>query len=185
MTKLVKSKDINNMRKSLDCTISKYWKIIKSENIMDVASREAGLGSGYDLKALLNTIKQLSDKRVKLKLMMQAINLNIKDSDGKIDFSAISKDTNYETIFKVCELKEQLSHLSSIKPLKYNRKSGKALSEIFNSAKLGTMKNKLTLAINSLDKKMEAFNENTIIELDEKEFSMELCFANVKFAQAA
>lgn len=167
---LMNSKDIIKIRKSIDFDITKYWRIIRSENIMSEKARDAKMGSCYDLKMLLNEIHQLAAKRIKLKLMLQAINLNLKDDKGHIDFNKIGSDTNYETIFRACELKEELSQLSAIHTLTPKMKSNKnnKLIEIFDAATLGRMKHALIIKINKQDKMLEDFNNNTFIDMDIK-----------------
>ena len=89
----IKSSNIITKRDALNKEITKYWKIIRQENIMSKAAVSAGMGSGFDLKALYNSIKRKGEARVKTKLYLQALNM------GYTNFSEIKKDTNYENIY--------------------------------------------------------------------------------------
>ena len=177
-----KSKDIISVRDNLSRDITKYWKIIKSENIMSQKAIDAHMGSGFDLKSLLNTIHQLAAKRIKVKLMIQAINLGIKGKDGYIDLSS-TKDSIYESIFKLSELKEEFTQLSIIQQnhtLKHPTRSSKNLGEDgkpklveqLSNRILSTKKNKITLEINKLNETLAKFNDNAEIEVPDDEYKM-------------
>lgn len=163
----IKSKNIIEKRNTLNKEITKYWAIIRQENIMSKAAIEAGMGSGFDLKALYNCIKQKAEMRIKTKLYLQALNM------GYTDFSEFKKDTNYENIYTLNEKKEQLVQLGMINCLNpaYKSKKGKKLTtiETFSKEKLSNLKNELQLEINSLEKKIEDFNNNTELEISEKD----------------
>lgn len=177
---LVNSNDIISIRKRIDSDINKYWRVIRSENIMSDDKSKANVGSGYDLKALLNTIHQLSNKRVRLKMMLQAINLGMFDKNKHIDLSLISKHTNFETIFQACELKEELSHLETIhtlKPLTEGTVVKHKLIETFDGKAIGRMKHALLLKINKVNKQMEDYNNSTFIDLDVKKEELNLYIA--------
>ena len=82
------SSNIINLRDEICKTKTKYWKIIKSENIMSNKEKKAGVGSGFDLKVLHNQILQMSEKLIKTKLMLNAINNGITKFD--YDFDLVS-----------------------------------------------------------------------------------------------
>ena len=177
---LVNSNDIISIRKRIDADINKYWRIIRSENIMSANKCKANTGSGYDLKALLNTIHQLSNKRIKLKMMLQAINLNMFNKDKHIDLSLLNKNTNFETIFLASELKEELSQLNCIhtlKPLAEGKTVKHPLTETFDTKTIGRMKHALTLKINKVNKQMEDYNNKTFVDLDVDKEGLKLYIA--------
>ena len=59
------SANIISIRKNLDVTINKYWKIIRAENLMSKKAVAAKQGSGLDLKSLYNQIMQMTEKIAK------------------------------------------------------------------------------------------------------------------------
>ena len=168
MTKTTKmnSKDIIIARKKLDETITKYWHIIKTDNVMSNKAVKAGVGSGLDLKELYNQITQMSETRIKLKLMLNAIN------NGITTFNyADEKKKHYYTIFAACEEKEKLAHWKdiikkTIDPKEKARKGAKGTGkrEIFTSAKITSLINELQLSINKYDTNIEEYNNKTSID---------------------
>ena len=162
------SKDIIIARKKLDETITKYWHIIKAENVMSNKAVKNGMGSGYDLKELANQISQMSETRIKLKLMLNAINNGISEFNYEEE-----KKKHYYTIFAACEEKEKLAHWKEIikKTIDPKEKARKGLKgtgkrEIFSSAKITSIINTLQLNINKLDAKIEEYNNTTSIDID-------------------
>ena len=160
------SKDIIIARKKLDETITKYWHIIKTENVMSNKAVKMGVGSGLDLKELYNKILQMSETRIKLKLMLNAINNGISSFNYEEE-----KKKHYYTIFAACEEKEKLSHWKeiikkTIDPKEKARKGMKGVGkrEIFSSAKITSLTNSIQLEINKLDAKIEEYNKKTSIE---------------------
>ena len=96
MTKSIKlnAAKILSMKKNIDNDITKYSHIIRDENVMSKKAKNAGQGSGLDLKALYNTIQQLRNKRIMLKGMIQYLNM------GTTTFNYDEfKKTNYYAIF--------------------------------------------------------------------------------------
>ena len=170
------SKDIIIARKKLDETITKYWHIIKTENVMSNKAVKMGIGSGFDLKELYNKITQMSEARIKLKLMLNAIN------NGTFNFNyEEEKKKHYYTIFAASEEKEKIAHWKdiikkTIDPKEKARKGmkGTGKREIFSSAKITSLINALQLNVNNLDAKIESYNNKTTIEFapddDLKEF---------------
>ena len=98
------SKDIIQLRDNICKTKSKYWKIIKSENVMTKKAKKAGMGSGFDLFSLYNQITQLSDKLIKIKLMLNAINNGITNEQvNKADYltkQLEQREDGLEGVFK-------------------------------------------------------------------------------------
>jgi len=170
------SKDIITLRDNICKDKTKYWKIIKSENVMSNKEKKAGLGSGCDLKVLHNQILQMSDKLIKTKLMLNAINNGIT----KFDFDE-AKKTHYYRIYKACELKEQLAHWEEIlkkhtlNPALKAKAGAKGLgkTEIFSSAKIASIKKNLQLEINKIDAEIAKFNDNTTLEITDDDFKLD------------
>jgi len=162
------SKDIIIARKKLDETITKYWHIIKTENVMSTKAVKMGIGSGLDLKELYNKITQMSETRIKLKLMLNAIN------NGTFTFDyEEEKKKHYYTIFAASEEKEKIAHWKdiikkTIDPKEKARKGikGTGKREIFTSAKITSLMNAIQLNINKYDAEIEKYNNKTSIEFD-------------------
>lgn len=167
-TTKMNSKDIIIARKKLDETITKYWHIIKTENVMSTKAVKMGVGSGLDLKELYNQITQMTETRIKLKLMLNAINNGISSFNYEEE-----KKKHYYTIFAACEEKEKLAHWKdiikkTINPKEKARKGmkGTGKREIFSSAKITSLINNLQLEINKLDTKIEEYNNKNSIDID-------------------
>lgn len=164
------SKDIIIARKKLDETITKYWHIIKTENVMSNKAIKAGVGSGLDLKELYNKIIQMTETRIKLKLMLNAIN------NGTFTFNyEEEKKKHYYTIYVANEEKEKLSHWKdiikkTIDPKEKARKGLKGIGkrEVFSSAKITSLINGIQLNINKFDAKIEEYNNKTSISIDDE-----------------
>lgn len=161
------SKDIIIARKKLDETITKYWHIIKTENVMSNKAVQMGVGSGFDLKELYNQITQMSETRIKLKLMLNAIN----NGTFKFDYEE-EKKKHYYTIFAASEEKEKIAHWKdiikkTINPKEKARKGmkGTGKREIFSSAKITSLINTIQLNVNKLDAKIEEYNNKTSIDI--------------------
>lgn len=162
------SKDIIIARDNICKTKTKYWRIIRSENIMSKKAKAAGMGSGFDLTQLHNQILQMSDALIKIKLMLNAINNGIE----KFDMEE-AKKTHYYTIYAACEKKEQLAHWeeilkkSTINPATKAKAGVKGTGKIetFTSAKITAIKKKLQLEINKLDADIVKFNDNAQLEI--------------------
>lgn len=164
--KSITSKYIITKRKELSNEITKYWNIIKNENVIP-----KGAIRNFDLKKLLEKIQEMADERILLKLYLQCINMGYKK------FSELPATNNYLTIFTLCEKQEQLFHLSKIKTIdpKLKRAKGKKglnNSEELTSAYISTLKNKLQLEINKLNKDIEDFNESAIFNIESAPISL-------------
>lgn len=165
-TKSIKlnSSNIINIRKSLCDKITKYWRTIRNENVMSTKAIKAGLGSGYDLKALYNEITQMAEKRIIIKGILMYLNMGLT-----FDYDAFKKSNNY-SIFAACEAKEAIAQLKMIPTINPTEKSKKGLKgtgkkESFSSAKIAQLIKDLQLKANKYDAELEAFNKNTSIEL--------------------
>lgn len=159
------SANIISIRKNLDVTINKYWKIIRAENLMSKKAVAAKQGSGLDLKSLYNQIMQLSEKRIIIKGILVALNTGTKTFSYE-DFKA----TNNYSIFAACEAKEAIAQLKMIKTLDPATKAKKGLKsmpkrEIFSSAKIAQLIHEQQLLANKFDSNLEKFNNNTSIDV--------------------
>lgn len=163
------SGNIITIRKNIDNKINKYRKIIKTENVMPIKAINAKVGSGFDLKAIYNEVTQLIETRIKIKGILQYLNMGI----NKFDYEDFKK-THYYSIFKAGEEKEKLTFLNILKetcinPIEKSKKGmkGTGKREIFSSAKIASMIKSTQLEINKYDAKIAEFNNSTEIELDE------------------
>lgn len=159
------SANIITIRKNIDTTINKYWRIIRAENLMSKKAVAAKQGSGLDLKSLYNQIMQLSEKRIIIKGILVALNTGTKTFLYE-DF----KTTNNYSIFAACEAKEAIAQLKMIKTLDPATKAKKGLKsmpkrEIFSSAKIAQLIHEQQLLANKFDSNLEKFNNNTSIEI--------------------
>ena len=161
------SANIITIRKNIDITINKYWRIIRAENLMSKKAIAAKQGSGLDLKSLYNQIVQLSEKRIMIKGILVALNT------GTTTFSYEDfKKTNNYSIFAACEAKEAIAQLKMIPTINPTEKSKKGLKgtgkkETFTSAKIAQLLKDLQLKANKYDAEMEKFNADTTIEIPE------------------
>lgn len=163
------SGNIINIRKKLDIDITKYWHIIRNENVMSTKAIKANMGSGMDLKALYNAITQMQQKRIIIKGMLMYLNMGIT----KFNLEEFKKTNNY-SIFAACEAKEAIAQLKMIPTINPTEKSKKGIKgtgkkETFTSAKIASIINKLQLDANKYDAQLTQFNDNTEIEIDESE----------------
>lgn len=154
---------IINMRKSIDEKKKKYWKYIKSENLL--SKKEAALFRTHDLKSLYNEITQLANKLVYIKGMLFYLNMGITTFDKE----AFKKTNNYN-IFMACEMKEAIAQLKMIPTLNEKTKAQKGVkgtgkTEIFTSAKIAALIKDLQLKANMYDTAMEKFNNETEIDI--------------------
>lgn len=171
------SANIITIRKNIDITINKYWRIIRAENLMSKKAIAAKQGSGLDLKSLYNQIVQLSEKRIMIKGILVALNTGITTFSYE-DF----KKTNNYSIFAACEAKEAIAQLKMIKTLDPSTKAKKGLKampkrEIFSSAKIAQLIHDQQLLANKFDANLEKFNNETSIEIKDTiadKFEMDL-----------
>ena len=168
MTKSIKlnAANILSLKKKIDKTITDYSHIIRDENVMSKKAKAAGQGSGYDLKALYNTIQQLRNKRIMLKGMIQYLNM------GTTTFNYDEfKKTNYYAIFSACEAKEDITLLKMIKTLNPQMKAQKGKknigsTETFSKEKIAQLIHDQQLEANKYDAMLAKFNTDATIEID-------------------
>ena len=158
---------ILSIKKKIDKDITDFSHIIRDENVMSKKAKAAGQGSGYDLKALYNTIQQLRTKRIMLKGMIQYLNMGTTTFNYE-DF----KKTNYFAIFSACEAKEDIALLKMIKTLnpQFKAQKGKkniGSTETFSKEKIAQLIHDQQLEANKYDAMLEKFNTGTDIEIDE------------------
>ena len=159
------SANIISIRKNLDVTINKYWKIIRAENLMSKKAVAAKQGSGLDLKSLYNQIMQMTEKRIMIKGILVALN------NGITTFSYENfKKTNNYSIFAACEAKEAIAQLKMVKTLDPSTKAKKGLKaipkrEIFSSAKIAQLIHEHQLIANKFNSNLEKFNNDTSVEI--------------------
>lgn len=164
--KSITSKYIITRRKELSNEITKYWNIIKNENVIPTGAKR-----NFDLKALILDIQAKAEERILLKLYLQCINMGYKK------FSELPITNNYLDIFTLSEKQEQLFHLSKIKTLdpKLKRAKGKKnldKTEELTSAYISSLEAKLQLEINALNKKIEDFNNGAELSIEEAPLSL-------------
>lgn len=157
------SAKIINIRKDLDATINKYWKIIRSENVISKK-----INNNYDLKQLYNEITQMQQKRIKIKGILFYLNSGITT----FNYEEFKKTNNYN-IFAAGEAKEAIAQLKMVKTINPVEKSKKGLKglgkkETFTSAKISSLINDLQIQANKFDANLEKFNNNTEIELTDE-----------------
>ena len=159
------SANIISIRKNLDVTINKYWKIIRAENLMSKKAVAAKQGSGLDLKSLYNQIMQMTEKRIMIKGILVALNHGITTFSYE-DF----KKTNNYSIFAACEAKEAIAQLKMVKTLDPSTKAKKGLKampkrEVFSSAKIAQLIHEHQLLANKFNSNLEKFNNDTSVEI--------------------
>ena len=159
------SANIISIRKNLDVTINKYWKIIRAENLMSKKAVAAKQGSGLDLKSLYNQITQMTEKRIMIKGILVALNNGITTFSYE-DF----KKTNNYSIFAACEAKEAIAQLKMVKTLDPSTKAKKGLKampkrEVFSSAKIAQLIHEHQLLANKFNSNLEKFNNDTSVEI--------------------
>lgn len=144
-------------REKLVNEISYLWKIIATENVL-----HKGVTRNYDIKEVLNRIKELYEDMVLLKIKIQCTNMGIKLKDLPADANIINiyKLSVYnEYIVKVNEIKNK--HTLNPRTIKYKRKK---FTEELSFAMLKQEKDKYTLKANEIRKKIEDFNNSEIEE---------------------
>ncbi len=164
--KSITSKYAKTRRDELSKEITKYWNIIKNENIISAEAKR-----NFDLKVLLTKIQEMSEERLLMKLYLQCINMGYKK------FSELPAGNNYITIFALSEKTEQLFHLNKIRTIdpKIKRAKGKKnlkFTEELTSAYLNTLKNKIQLEINKLNKDLEEFNNKAELDIESAPISL-------------
>lgn len=163
----LKSNYIIDNRNKLSKDITHYWTILRRENLINKEESR-----NYNMDELANQIKQKGGQRVKVKLLLQAINMGY----SVFEYTKFKDETNWEAIFTLSELNEQFTQwdiihkYATLNPV-LKAKKGKSVlskSEHFTFAKIRAIKKKLELEINALNKKIEDFNNNAEIEAGEE-----------------
>ena len=124
ITKTIKPNMLIDKRDKLTNEISRYWKIIATENVL-----KKGLTRNYDLKSLLIHIRATYDELVIVKLRIQCANMGIKLKDlssdanitGLIEYIDLNQSTKVwaEHILETCE-KERLDTKEQLKKAGYS-----------------------------------------------------------------
>lgn len=161
-----KAKTLIAKRDELSSTITKYWNIIKVENKVNRSYTR-----NYDLKALYQSILDMTEQRALIKLKLLCINIGLKK------FSDLPVDCNQYDVFKLSELREQKVQIGYIKTINPKEKSVKGkknlkCTEIFTSSWKDARLKELDLSINNLLKKLEEFNDSA--EFDDSSAPMVL-----------
>lgn len=166
MTKSIKlnSGNIITMRQEIDAKKKKYWKIIRTTNLLSKKEISNGFRT-HDLKNLYNEITQMAEKLVLIKGMLFYLNMGITTFDKE----AFKKTNNY-SIFEACEMKEIIAQLKMVPTLDPKTKSQKGLKaigkeEVFTSAKIAALIKDLQLKANKFDAAMDKFNSETEIDI--------------------
>lgn len=162
ITTNIKPNILINKRDSLTSDISRYWKIIATENVV-----RKGFKRNYDMKALLTQIRAMYDELVIVKLRIQCANIGMK-------FRDLPKDANIINIYKLSALNEYYVKLGemmkdhTINPILKAKKGKKALAvtEELTRNFLRAKQNECTLMLNELRKAIADFNDNTDLNDD-------------------
>ena len=178
MTKSIKlnSGKIISMRDEINATKKKYWKIIRTTNLLSKTEIKNGFRT-HDIKSLYNQITQLAEKLVLVKGMLCYLNMGITTFNEE-EF----KKTNNYSIFQACELKEIIAQLKMVPTLDPKTKAQKGLKampkdEVFTSAKIASLIKELELKANKFDTAMDNFNKNTNIDISSSFDKFEMDFA--------
>lgn len=155
----IKSTDIIANREKLDKEIKRMWGIIRTENLI-----EKGAIRNYDMKGMLSSITDSSNKRIQAKLDSMAINLGFK---SRSDFP---KDSIYPIVYTLSEKNEYLVQLGMIPTINPGLKAKLGKKKLYKTEELtadyiNKLKNTLQLEINSLKKKLEDFNSNAELDI--------------------
>lgn len=156
----MKSTEIINNRKSLDKNIKNYWNIIYSENVV-----EKNYKRNYDMKAILNNIFDLANKRIENKLDSICVNM------GFTSRTQMPASCLYPIIYTLSEKTEIYVKLGGIKTLDPKLKSKLGKKKMFHTEELtrdyiNNLRNKIQLEINGLKKKLEEFNDNAELDVN-------------------
>ena len=150
----IKANDIIETRDKLSTEITKYWNIIRIENVVNKNYQR-----NYDLKALHTLIQDLAIKRADAKLKALCLNLGIDSYDK------LSNDCNQMNIFMLCELQEQKVQLNQIKTINPKLKALKGKknlnkTEVMTSNYIKAHIDELDKRIIEYKKKIADFNES-------------------------
>ena len=162
ITTNIKPNILITKRDKLTDEISRYWRIIKTENVI-----KKGFKRNYDLKVLLVTIRAMYDELLIVKLRIQCANMGMK-------FKDLPKDANIINIYKLSSLNEyyvklgELIEKHTINPVLKAKKGKRALTitEELTRSYLRGKQNECTLNLNELRKAIADFNVNTDLSDD-------------------
>lgn len=162
ITTNIKPNILITKRDKLTDEISRYWRIIKTENVI-----KKGFKRNYDLKTLLVTIRAMYDELLIVKLRIQCANMGMK-------FKDLPKDANIINIYKLSSLNEyyvklgELIEKHTINPVLKAKKGKRALTitEELTRSYLRGKQNECTLNLNELRKAITDFNDNTDLSDD-------------------
>ena len=151
----IKPMTIISGRDGLSLSITKYWNIIKSENLIDKRQKR-----NYDLKEVYKKICEMAEQRVIFKLKQQCFNMGMHIKD-------LPTDANIINVFKLTELNERKVQLMKIRTLdpKLKAKKGKrnlTKTEVFTSDLIKKEIQNIDLAINEIKLKMDEFNNREL-----------------------
>lgn len=158
----IKPSALIDKRDKLTSDISRYWKIIATENVI-----RKGFKRNFDMKALLTRIRAMYDELVTIKLHIQCINMGMK-------FRDLPKDANIINIYKLSALNEYYVKIGemmkdhTINPVLKAKKGKKALAvtEELTRNYLRGKQNECNLTLNELRKAIADFNDNTDLKDD-------------------
>ena len=162
ITTNIKPNILITKRDKLTDEISRYWRIIKTENVI-----KKGFKRNYDLKVLLVRISAMYDELLIVKLRIQCANMGMK-------FKDLPKDANIINIYKLSSLNEYYVKLGemikkhTINPVLKAKKGKRALTitEELTRSYLRGKQNECTLSLNELRKAIADFNDNTDLSDD-------------------
>lgn len=156
------SNKLIEIRDSLIQEIKKYWYYIRIENVTDMDYKRM-----YDIKYLYNTILDKEKKLIKIKLLIQCINMGLKS------LSELNENSSYNTIYELSVKKEhyeQLQQIPTLKPfltkklkkMKVKPTKTEILTQSFIKDKMDTLNKDILMLRNKLEK----FNEQASIEVE-------------------
>lgn len=157
---IVKADALIAKRDQLTSDINRYWKIINTENVV-----KRWFTRNYDLKILLDKIKELYEEQVNVKLRIQCANLGMK-------FKDLNPEANVISIYRLSAMKEfniRLGEVRTINPTQKAKKGKRKLpvTEVLTHNYIKARQAECQLVINELDKKIKEFNSSTEIDLSE------------------
>lgn len=147
-------------RDQLTTDINKYWRIINTENVI-----KKGFSRNYDMKVLLEKIKELYEEQVVVKLRIQCVNMGMK-------LRELSPDANVVNIYRLSAMKEysiRLGIVNTINPTQKAKKGKRKLpvTEVLTHNYIKARQAECQLVINELDKKVKEFNSKMKVDLSE------------------
>lgn len=164
------SNKLIEVRDSLIQEIKKYWYYIRIENVTD-----ADYTRMYDIKHLYKMILDNEKKLIKVKLLIQCINMGLKS------LSELNENASYNTIYELSAKKEhyeQLQQIPTLNPFLTKKlrkmKVKPTKTEILTQSFIKEKLDELSKDILMLRNKLEKFNEQASIEIeiDDEESSL-------------